>query len=109
MRTALSLAGYGGVVVELSWFGDVDPSVPLGEAFHSRRLTLRGSQVGGLSPNARPHFTRRSRLALAVSLCSDAALDVLISGESTLDELPGAMVRLASPDSGALCHRVRYG
>ena len=109
LRTALSLAGYEGVVVELSWFGDVEPSVPLGAAFHSRRLTLRGSQVGGLSPNARARFTRRSRLELAVSLCSEAALDVLFSGDSTLDELPEAMVRLASPDSGALCHRVRYG
>jgi hypothetical protein len=64
--------------------------------------------VGGLSPNARGRFTRRSRLELAVALCADAALDTLFSGESTLDELPEAMARLATPDSGALCHRVRY-
>jgi 2-desacetyl-2-hydroxyethyl bacteriochlorophyllide A dehydrogenase len=108
LRTALALAGTEGVVVELSWFGDAEPSLPLGAAFHSRRLTLRSSQVGGLSPNARPRFTRRSRLELAVALCADAALDVLISGESSLDELPEAMVRLATSDSGALCHRVRY-
>jgi threonine dehydrogenase-like Zn-dependent dehydrogenase len=109
LRTALSLATSEGVVVELSWFGDTEPAVPLGAAFHSRRLTLRSSQVGGLSPNARPRFTRRSRLELAVALCSDAALDVLMSGESTLDELPEAMVRLVRPESGALCHRIRYG
>ena len=108
LRTALSLAGKEGVVVELSWFGDADPSVPLGGSFHSQRLTLRGSQVGSLSPNARPRFTRRSRLELALSLCSDPALDVLFSSESTLDELPQAMPRLSAPDSGALCHRVRY-
>jgi threonine dehydrogenase-like Zn-dependent dehydrogenase len=109
LRTALSLAGSEGAVVELSWFGDAEPKIPLGEAFHSRRLMLRSSQVGGLSPNARPRFTRRSRLELAVALCSDAALDVLISGESTFEELPEVMARLASPDSSELCHRVRYG
>jgi hypothetical protein len=42
-------------------------------------------------------------------LCSDAALDVLFSGESTLDELPEAMLGLSAVDSGVLCHRVRYG
>ena len=108
LRTALSLAGKEGVVVELSWFGDAEPSLPLGGSFHSQRLTLRGSQVGSVSPNARPRFTRRSRLELALSLCTDPALDVLFSSESTLDELPEAMPRLSAPDSGALCHRVRY-
>jgi threonine dehydrogenase-like Zn-dependent dehydrogenase len=109
LRTALSLAGTEGVVVELSWFGDAEPSLPLGGPFHSRRLTLRSSQVGSVSPNARARFTRRSRLELAVALCADPALDALFSSESTLDELPEAMARLLTSDSGALCHRVRYG
>jgi NADPH:quinone reductase-like Zn-dependent oxidoreductase len=108
LRTALSLAGKEGVVLELSWFGDAEPSLPLGGAFHSRRLTLRSSQVGSLSPNARPRFTHRSRLELALSLCTDPALDVLFSSEGTLDELPATMKSLGAPDSGALCHRVRY-
>jgi hypothetical protein len=103
------LAGKEGVVVELSWFGDTEPNVPLGEAFHSKRLTLRSSQVGTVSPNARARFTHRSRLELAVSLCSDSALDVLFTGQSSLDELPQAMLALSSGDSGALCHRVKYG
>lgn len=109
LRTALSLAGHEGVVVELSWFGDTEPSLPLGGAFHSKRLTLRSSQVGSVSPNARARFTRRSRLELAVSLCSDSALDVLFTGQSSLDELPEAMLTLTGADSGALCHRVKYG
>ena len=108
LRTALGLAGKEGVVVELSWFGDATPGLPLGGAFHSQRLTLRSSQVGSLSPNARGRFTHRERLELALSLCSDPALDVLFSSESTLDELPEAMIRLSKPDAGALCHRVRY-
>jgi len=109
LATALGLAGKEGTVVELSWFGDRAPAVPLGRAFHSQRLTLRSSQVGSVSPNARPRFGRRERLELAVSLCADPALDVLFTSESTLDELPEAMVRLTRAESGTLCHRVRYG
>ena len=30
-----------GTVVELSWYGDRRVEVPLGEFFHSRRLTIR--------------------------------------------------------------------
>ena len=52
LRTALSLAAPEATVVELSWFGDREVALPLGGAFHSRRLTLRSSQVGQLAPAA---------------------------------------------------------
>jgi NADPH:quinone reductase-like Zn-dependent oxidoreductase len=109
LTTALGLAGREGTVVELSWFGDAAPAVPLGRAFHSQRLTLRSSQVGSVSPNARSRFGRRERLELALSLCADPVLDVLFTSESAFDELPEAMMRLTRADSGTLCHRVRYG
>ena len=34
----------------VSWYGDRLVPVPLGEAFHSRRLTVRASQVGASRP-----------------------------------------------------------
>src|SRR5262249_213281 len=106
LATALALAGYEAAVIELSWYGD--PPVPLAPRppFHSRRLTLRSSQVGGLSPHQRARWTHRRRLELALSLLADPALDVLIDSESTLDELPSVLPRLAAAPS--LCHRVRY-
>ena len=70
-------------------------------AIESRRAAV-------LIDKRHPHG-ERSRLELAVSLCSDPVLDVLFTSESTLDELPEVMRRLSAPDSGALCHRVRYG
>src|SRR5690606_4269711 len=36
LETALTLAGFEATIVELSWYGSERPSVPLGEAFHSR-------------------------------------------------------------------------
>jgi threonine dehydrogenase-like Zn-dependent dehydrogenase len=106
LRTALSLAAPEATVVELSWFGDREVALPLGGAFHSRRLTLRASQVGHLPPAQRPRWTLRRRLALALELLADPRLDALISGESPFATLPEWMPRLAAGD--ALCHRIRY-
>jgi hypothetical protein len=108
LRTALDLAAAESTIVELSWFGDTEVALPLGRDFHARRLTLRSSQVGTLSPRARRRHTRRSRLEAALALCVDPALDVLIDGESDFFTLAEIMPRLASPASAALCHRLRY-
>ena len=104
--SSLSLAAHEGTIVELSWFGDQTVPLPLGRDFHARRLTLRSSQVGTVSPHARRRFTHRARLELALSLLVDARLERLIDGETSLEALPATMRRLAS--AGGLCTRVRY-
>jgi len=108
LRTSLSLAGTDATVLELSWFGDHSVTLPLGAAFHVRRLSLRSSQVGTLSPRARARFDHRARLALALELCRDPALDCLIETETQFQNLPDVMPQLASPESGSLAHRLRY-
>ncbi|MFJ9558855.1 zinc-binding alcohol dehydrogenase [Streptomyces fuscichromogenes] len=107
LARALELLRPEGTVVELSWYGDRHVTLPLGEAFHSRRLSLRGSQVGTVSP-ARADRTYADRLALALDLLADPTLDALITGESAFEELPEVMPRLASGELPALCHRIRY-
>lgn len=108
LRTALAIAAADARIVELSWFGSTEISLPLGRDFHVRRLTLRSSQVGTLSPHARPRFTLGSRLELALSLCRDARLDALISGECGLEALPAELAGIFRPGSGVLCQRVHY-
>jgi threonine dehydrogenase-like Zn-dependent dehydrogenase len=109
LKLALGLAAPEATVLELSWFGDREVPLELGRSFHAQRLTLRSSQVGTVSPNARPRWSRARRLAFALELCRDSVLDVLIDQESGFEELPETMKRLATPASAALCHRVRYG
>ncbi|WP_033296305.1 zinc-dependent alcohol dehydrogenase [Amycolatopsis jejuensis] len=100
LTRSLELLRTEGTVVELSWYGDRRVSLPLGENFHSRRLTVRGSQVGTVSPAA--HRSYGDRMALALRLLADPAFDVLITGESTFAELPG-IVR-----GPGLTHRITY-
>jgi threonine dehydrogenase-like Zn-dependent dehydrogenase len=108
LARALELLRAEGTVLELSWYGDRQVSLPLGEAFHSRRLVVRSSQVGSVSPARRSSRTYADRLALALELLADPALDALVTGESAFGELPDVLPRLASGEIPALCHRVRY-
>lgn len=107
LGTAIACAGFEATVVELSWYGETPVTVPLGGAFHSRRLTILGSQVGSVSPARRARWTHRRRLELALSLLADDRLDALLSGETAFGSLPAELpALLARP--GALCHRVTY-
>lgn len=105
---ALEMAGFEAVITELSWFGSRPVSLPLGEAFHARRLTIRSSQVGHVATSQRTRWDRRRRMQLAMSLLAAPELDALISGESAFDALPEVMRELASGERDALCHRIRY-
>ncbi len=108
LRTALECAGVEATVLELSWYGNRSVSLPLGEAFHSRCLTLKSSQVGRIPRDRAPLWNHRRRMAKALELLLDPRLDTLISGESAFEDLPRTMVEL-SRAPGALCHRIRYG
>jgi len=108
LATALGLAGFEATVVELSWYGDQPVVVPLGAAFHSRRLRMISSQVGSVAPARRARRSHRERLALALDLLRDPIFDRLITGECRLDALPDTMARLAAAPDGALCEVVRY-
>ncbi|MGW3140043.1 zinc-dependent alcohol dehydrogenase [Streptomyces sp. NPDC001139] len=107
LARSLELLSAEGTVIELSWYGDRKVSLPLGEAFHSRRLVIRSSQVGTVSPR-RAGRSYADRLALALDLLADPALDALVTGESAFDELPDLLPKLASGELPALCHRIRY-
>lgn len=105
---SLELLAREGEVIDLSWYGDQRVAVPLGEAFHSRRLSVRSSQVGSVSPARRARRTHADRRALALDLLADPAYDVLITGESDFEDLPDVLSRLASGALPALCHRITY-
>jgi threonine dehydrogenase-like Zn-dependent dehydrogenase len=108
LARSLELAAPEGVVIELSWYGDRRVGVPLGEWFHSRRLTLRASQVGTIAPARRNRRDFADRMSIALELLSDPGYDALITGECRFAELPTALTRLADGEPSSLCLRVSY-
>jgi threonine dehydrogenase-like Zn-dependent dehydrogenase len=108
LATALRLAAFEATVLELSWYGQRAVTLPLGEAFHSRRLTLKSSQVGQVATAQRARWSHRRRMALALSLLRDPALDALVTDSAPFAELPAVLGRLAAGAPDTLCHRIDY-
>ncbi len=106
LRLALDRAAFEGRIIEASWYGDLAPSLPLGEAFHSRRLRVIASQVGAVAPGMRGRRTHAERLATAFALLANPDYDALLEGPTRFEDLPEAMPRILAP--GGLCHVITY-
>ena len=108
LATALSLAGFEATVLELSWYGDALVPVPLGAAFHSRRLRLVSSQVGHVAPSHREGWTHHRRLADAVALLADSRLDALLAPAVAFHDLPARLPDILNAKNGVLCQLISY-
>ena len=107
LRRALSLLGDEAEVVELSWSGDRPVTLDLGADFHSRRLSVRASQVSRVSPHRAARRDHPGRMQVALRAAADPALDRLLAGPTPFEELPRLVADLADGAPG-LCHVVTY-
>ncbi|WP_426998182.1 zinc-dependent alcohol dehydrogenase [Pseudarthrobacter sp. N5] len=105
---ALQLVGDEGEIIEMSWYADNKVTLPLGEDFHARRLSIRASQVGVVARSRRHRRSKADRLDLAVSLLKDPVFDVFLTGESPFTDLPDVVQQLARGELEALCHVISY-
>ncbi len=100
LALALDLLAPDSTVVELSWYGEGSVTLPLGGAFHQRRLTIRGSQVGTVSPTRAARRTYADRMRIGLRLLEDPAFDLLLGG-------PSSAVGAAGPAAAARLRRAR--
>jgi len=108
LATALRAAGEEAAVIELSWYGSGEVPIRLGEAFHSRRLRLVSSQVGQVAPSHRARWTPQRRLAAALNLLADPALDALLAPAIAFGDLPAQLPAIFAAESGVLCQLIDY-
>lgn len=112
LRQALQCAAFEARIIEASWFGAQEVALALGEAFHSRRLRLISSQVGAVAPAMRARRSFGQRMAQALGLLADPALEALIGPATPFQDLPQALPGLLNPVPGTpapLCPLVTYG
>ena len=95
-------------LIEVSWYGLKQPRVPLGAEFHSRRLTIRASQVGAVAASRRARRSTGDRLALAMRLLEDPVFDVFITGHAPFGALPQTMESIFNGDAETLCQVIDY-
>jgi hypothetical protein len=108
LERSLQLVGDEGEIIEMSWYADQNVTLPLGQDFHARRLSLRASQVGVVARARRHRRTNADRLQLAASLLTDPVFDAFLTGSSTFGELPDVVQRLSDGSLDALCHVIEY-
>jgi len=108
LQLALRLAPADGEVVVASWYGSRPVALELGADFHSRRISVRPSQVGAVAARRRATHTTRNRLALALRLLHDPAFDALLAGTSSWRQLPEVTAALAAGTAGELCHTIDW-
>ena len=101
LQLALERAAFEARILEASWHGDRAVPLPLGEAFHARRLSLLSSQVGAVAPAMRGRRSHAERLALALSLLDDPRLDALCAPVAGFEALPAALPALLAPGAAA--------
>ena len=107
LRLALACAAFEARIVEASWYGNQNAAVPLGEAFHSRRLRLIATQVGAIAPAMRGRRSHPERLATALALLADPRYDALLEPAMPFGEMPERMPRILA--TGGLCQVITYG
>ncbi len=108
LAASLDLMAHEGTVVVASWYGTRDVPLPLGGAFHRRRLTIRSTQVStiGSALTARWDIARRRRAAVA--LLAELPLAELPVLELPFERASEAYARLDSGDGDHLHARLRY-
>ena len=107
LAQGLDLLGFEGELIELSWYADRSPRIPLGGGFHARRLSIRASQVGVVAPARRARRTTGDRLHLALDQLQDPAYDPFLTGESPFADLPATMDAMFD-DPDTLCQVITY-
>lgn len=108
LATAIDIAGDEAMILEMSWYGAGTVPVPLGGAFHSRRLKLVSSQVGKVAPSRRATTSHRQRLEQAIALLADPRLDALLTPAVPFAELPNRLPDILNPRNGVLCQLIAY-
>ena len=109
LASALGLLAHEGVVLAASWYGTKDVVLPLGGAFHRRRLTIRSTQVSTIpSPLAR-RWTVERRRAAVLRLLAELPLGVLATHEFPFPEAARAYALLDRGEEGLVHAALSYG
>jgi 2-desacetyl-2-hydroxyethyl bacteriochlorophyllide A dehydrogenase len=108
LATSLGLLAHEGTVLVCSWYGTKPVPLPLGAAFHRRRLSLRSTQVSTLPAALTARWDRRRRSELAWSLARELPLSVLATHEFPLERAAEAYAGADRKDGGLIHAALRY-
>ena len=105
---ALSLLAHVGVALVGSWYGRQQVPLPLGGAFHRRRLTIRSSQVSTIPAALAGRWDVAHRRRVVTALLGELPLTALVTTELPFDDAFRAYELLDRREPGVLHVALRY-
>ena len=97
---ALSLLAHEGTALVASWYGTREVSLPLGGAFHRRRLTIRSTQVSTIPAALSARWDRSRRQREVVALLDSLPLDLLATHTFAFDDAEQAYAAIDDGQAG---------
>ena len=103
LAETLDLLKQEGTALVASWYGNKRVELPLGGAFHRRRLTIRSTQVSSIPRRLQNEWSFEKRTETAVALMRELPLEVLATHTFPLSDAQRAF-EAAAAGSGGLIH-----
>jgi 2-desacetyl-2-hydroxyethyl bacteriochlorophyllide A dehydrogenase len=94
LAATLELVRHEGTVLVASWYGSQPVALPLGGAFHRRRLTIRSTQISTIPGRLSASWDRRRRLSAARDLLAVLPLDALATHSFAFEDSAAAFEAL---------------
>jgi 2-desacetyl-2-hydroxyethyl bacteriochlorophyllide A dehydrogenase len=108
LSSALELLAHEGEVLVCSWFGSKDVRLPLGGAFHRRRLAIRSTQVSTIPSRLAERWNVARRRRAAMRLMAELPVKLLASHELPFERAADAYAALDRGDEGLIHVALRY-
>jgi len=108
LATALDHLTHEGTALVASWYGEKPVALPLGGAFHRRRLTIRSTQVSSIPRALQDGWTFAKRTARAVELMRELPLDVLATHTFPVEDAQRAFEAADSAADGLIHAALSY-
>jgi 2-desacetyl-2-hydroxyethyl bacteriochlorophyllide A dehydrogenase len=105
---ALDLLAHEGTALVGSWYGAQEVALPLGGAFHRRRLTIRSSQVSTIPATLTDRWDVGRRRRVAVALLAELPLAALATTEFAFEDAAAAYRALDDREPGVFHVALRY-
>jgi len=105
---ALDLLAHEGTALVGSWYGEQTVALPLGRAFHRRRLSIRSSQVSTIPARLGGRWDLARRRRAAGALLGELPLAALATTEFPFDEAALAYQALDRRAPGVVHTALRY-
>ena len=105
---ALPLLAHEGTALVASWYGTKPVTLPLGQEFHRRRLTVRSTQVSTIPAGLADRWDVGRRRLAAVALLDELPLGWLASHEFAFEDAAEAYQALDEGRPGLVHAALRY-